>query len=300
MDPNGDGDTSVRMTSIVRCDCWHDEHCFLHRFSVFQDAVDVINLSLGSSYQPPFDDDLSAACEAASALGVVVVAAAGNSGNKLYIQGSPASARSVISVAQTQVPSASLQILTVAEAGYIAIFQPWSAPLDQVISGPLQYGDGQGGNLDGCGDFAEGSLTGKIVLVDRGTCNFTLKISMITLGGGLAGIIGLIAPGAPFPSSDGGDRPVDVPGFMVSQADANAMKAAPPDSIAVLDPEDQLPLVMQMAGSSSRGPQNQATTLIKPEIGAPGASVAAVAGTGTGTAAFGGTSGASPMVSTLR
>ena len=36
---------------------------------------------------------------------------------------------------------------------------------------------------------------------------------------------------------------------------------------------------------------------IKPEIGAPGASVSAQVGTGTGETAFGGTSGAAPMVS---
>ena len=36
--------------------------------------------------------------------------------------------------------------------------------------------------------------------------------------------------------------------------------------------------------------------LLKPEIGAPGASVSAEVGTGTGTTAFGGTSGATPMV----
>jgi len=36
--------------------------------------------------------------------------------------------------------------------------------------------------------------------------------------------------------------------------------------------------------------------LIKPEIGAPGASVSAIAGTGTGEGPFGGTSGAAPMV----
>ena len=50
-----------------------------------------------------------------------------------------------------------------------------------------------------------------------------------------------------------------------------------------------------MAGSSSRGPSSPDNT-IKPEIGAPGASVSAVAGRGTGTEAFGGTSGATPMV----
>ena len=48
--------------------------------------------------------------------------------------------------------------------------------------------------------------------------------------------------------------------------------------------------------SSSRGPSISFNT-IKPDIGAPGASVSAVAGTGTGEEAFGGTSGAAPMVS---
>jgi hypothetical protein len=52
-----------------------------------------------------------------------------------------------------------------------------------------------------------------------------------------------------------------------------------------------------MVGSSSRGPQHESTTLIKPEIGAPGASVSAIAGTGSGEGPFGGTSGAAPMVS---
>ena len=51
-----------------------------------------------------------------------------------------------------------------------------------------------------------------------------------------------------------------------------------------------------MVGSSSRGPANL-TNLLKPDIGAPGASVSAVAGTGTGREPFGGTSGAAPMVS---
>ncbi len=51
-----------------------------------------------------------------------------------------------------------------------------------------------------------------------------------------------------------------------------------------------------MASSSSRGPRNH-DNILKPDIGAPGASTSALAGTGAQTAAFGGTSGAAPMVS---
>jgi hypothetical protein len=84
---------------------------------------------------------------------------------------------------------------------------------------------------------------------------------------------------------------------MISQADSNAIKAQIGNpGIGTIDPANQLPLAGQMVGSSARGPQHEAENLIKPEIGAPGASVSANVGTGTGTGAFGGTSGASPMV----
>ena len=78
---------------------------------------------------------------------------------------------------------------------YQAVFQPWAAPLTEALEGPLQFGDGAGGNNLGCAAFAPGSLTGKIVLVDRGGCGFSVKISNIAAGGALAGIIGLVAPG---------------------------------------------------------------------------------------------------------
>ncbi len=269
VDPNGDGDPS--------------------------DHVDIINMSLGSDYGQPFDDDLSAAVENATAVGVLTVSSAGNGGDKPYIQGSPSSAPSALSVAQTQVPSAALQLITVDGVDYPAVFQPWSVAPAGVISGPVQYADGAGGNLDGCAPFAAGSLTGLVVLVDRGACNFTLKIKNIGDAGGVVGIIGLIAPGAPFSGGDGGDAPITIPGYMISQADSTAIKAAV-GTTGTVDPGNQLPLVGQMVGSSARGPQHEDTTLLKPEIGAPGASVSAIAGTGTGEGPFGGTSGASPMV----
>jgi subtilisin family serine protease len=79
LDPNGDGDLS--------------------------DAADVINLSLGSSYGQREDFD-SEVCALLSRFGIVVVAAAGNDGDRPYIVGSPASTPEVIGVAQTQVPTA--------------------------------------------------------------------------------------------------------------------------------------------------------------------------------------------------
>ena len=110
------------------------------------------------------------------------------------------------------------------------------------------------------------------------------------------GIIGLIAPGDPFTGADGGDGPITIPGFMISQADSNTLKSELDDGVTIrFDPAEGIPLVGHMVGSSSRGP-TMLTNRVKPEIGAPGASVSAIAGRFNLTGPFGGTSGASPMV----
>src|SRR5690606_13617206 len=103
-------------------------------------------------------------------------------------------------------------------------------------------------------------------------------------------------PGVPFVGgfADPGG-PITIPGYMIGLADANAMRAALP-ATAVIDPADALALIGTMVGTSSRGPQHEHTTVVKPEIGAPGASVSAEVGTGDLRTPFGGTSGATPMV----
>ena len=270
VDPNGDGDTS--------------------------DAVDIVNMSLGSDYGQPFDDDLAAAVDNAFQLGVLTVASAGNSADQPYAIGTPAAASTALSVAQTQVPSAVLQFMEILEppaaAGNVgAVFQPWAGALKETIDGPVTYGDGAGGNLDGCAPFTV-PVSG-IVLVDRGSCAFGDKIRHIEQAGGALGIIGLIAPGEPFPGGFAGGSPITIPAYMISQASGDVLRTG--GAMVRFDPNNSAPLVMSMVSSSSRGPANQSNA-IKPEIGAPGAPVSAEVGTGTGQTPFGGTSGAAPMV----
>jgi len=266
----------------------------------FSDRVDIINMSLGAPYGQPFDDDLAFAVDSATALGVLTVASAGNSSDKPYANGTPGAADTALSVAQTAVPSAFLPLIQILAPANIvgefpAAFQPWSAPLQAPIEGPVQFGNGAGGNTLGCDPFAAGSLGGKIVLVDRGVCSFSIKAANISAAGGLAGIIGLVAPGDPFEGGYGGGD-VTVPTYMVSQTVSNRLKSGLPNTVVRFDPNIGVPLVGSMVGSSSRGPAHDPAHQIKPEIGAPGASVSAVAGSGTGREAFGGTSGAAPMV----
>ncbi len=65
---------------------------------------------------------------------------------------------------------------------------------------------------------------------------------------------------------------------MISQADSETLKSGLEAGVTVrFDPAEGIPLVGHMVGSSSRGP-TMLTNLVKPEIGAPGASVSAIAG----------------------
>lgn len=269
LDPNMDGDTS--------------------------DKVDVINLSLGSGYGQ-IEDDLSLALGNAVKAGVVVVASAGNNGDRPYITGSPAATPEVISVAQTYVPSAELYQIVAGSVTAGGSWQAWSgAPT--YVSGPLQYGDGAG-NVLACTPFAAGSAAGKIVIIDRGTCSISIKVSNVADGGALAVIIAnnvAQAPGdLPPDFSYGGGDATRIAGYTVTRADGNALKTQLGQT-TVIDPAAALPLVMNVVPSSSRGP-SYSFTAIKPDIGAPGGSVSAERGTGTGETAFSGTSGAAPMV----
>ncbi len=284
LDPNGDGDIS--------------------------DALDVVNMSLGSSYGQK-EDDLSEASANAVRYGVIVVASAGNSADRPYIVGSPSSTPEVISVAQTQVPSAKAFSLIVTGITPSTINNTatveW-APIGNGFSGPVvRLGRGcPAGSVPGqVGEdpyFNANTPANAVALIDRGACSISLKVDRATKAGAVAVLIANNAAGDP-PSFSfgGGDLPM-APTLVITQADGNRIKSAlgatgaNPAVVASVSPAATVPLVGSMVASSSRGP-SYSYSAIKPDIGAPGASISAIAGSGAGTEAFGGTSGAAPMVS---
>ncbi|HEY0683511.1 MAG TPA: S8 family serine peptidase [Steroidobacter sp.] len=268
VDPNGDGDTS--------------------------DRADIINMSLGSNYGQPFDDDLSAAVDRATKLGAFTVASAGNGSDKPFVTGSPAASVTALSVAQTAVPSAVVDLMTIVSPAVTpadrgAIHQSWSPEPTSPITAPVVYTPS---NALGCTPFPAGSLTGVIALVNRGTCAFADKIRNIQAGGALVGIIGMVDGTAPFDGAFQAGTPILIPGYMISLADANAIRSG---ATVRFDPDNVFPLISSVVSTSSRGPMFE-DFRIKPEIGAPGASVSAMSGSGNQSDAFGGTSGAAPMV----
>jgi subtilisin family serine protease len=267
----------------------------------FEDHVDIIHMSLGSNYGDPYDDDLSYAVERATRFaGILTIASAGNGANKPYITGTPAAVPSALSVAQTQVPSAKkFPLVVTAPAGIAGTYKnvesmDW-APIGDGFAGNVQY---VGGN--GCpGDLtypAPGSLTGKVALIDRGVCAVSLKTDGAAKAGAIGVLIGLVAPGDAVSFSYGGGDTF-VPTLVIQQSLSSSIKTqlnVPATVTVSVNSTTSVSLVGGMAGTSSRGPS--LVNRIKPEIGAPGASVSAVSGGGTATQAFGGTSGAAPMV----
>ena len=279
LDPNGDGDIS--------------------------DAVDVVNMSLGAAYGQK-EDDLSAASANAVNLGVVVVAAAGNNADRPYITSSPASTPEVISAAQTQVPSAIVYPLVINSPASIAGTYSNTSTVDWAPIGagftsvPVAFvgrgcPDGSGAAVPPGGDPYLANPAGKVALIDRGACNVSLKVDRAAKAGAVGVLIGLVAGGDAISFSFGGGTTF-VPTLVITQSTSNLIKAniAAPVVVTV-SPAFTVPLVGSMVSSSARGP-SVSYQAVKPDIGAPGASVSAVAGSGTGQEAFGGTSGATPMI----
>lgn len=83
--------------------------------------------------------------------------------------------------------------------------------------------DSVGVTGDGCESSPANSLTGKVAIVERGTCNFTVKVANAQAAGAIAVIITNNDASAAF-SAGGTDRKVKIPSAMVSLADGNALR----------------------------------------------------------------------------
>lgn len=103
-----------------------------------------------------------------------------------------------------------------------AAFGPQTADLNAELA---LYLDGPSGPSLACtAPSNPGALSGRIALVDRGDCNFTLKVLNAQNAGALAVVVVQNTNEAPF--SMGGNEPaVTIPSVMVSQATGNTLKA---------------------------------------------------------------------------
>jgi subtilisin family serine protease len=259
------------------------------------DGVDIINYSVGSSLlRVTAPDDV--ALLAATKAGVFTVVAAGNEGPNFGTIGSPAGGPWVITAAaSTRDGQTSLEALEIKAppvlAGRYAIKEAnFTPPLAErgPLSAALVLADDDDDTLDSgaagtTSDACEplvndADVTDNVALIQRGGCDFDLKIANAADAGAIAAIIYNIA-GDPI-VMNGSSGLSDIPAVMVGQADANLV-------LAELDAGSEITVLLDeglvltqaetgntMASFSARGP-GPAPDILKPDVTAPGVNILA-------------------------
>lgn len=78
--------------------------------------------------------------------------------------------------------------------------------------------------LDGCTELPTGSLAGKIGLIERGTCNFTVKVKNAQNAGAVAAIIYSLPTSTPTAGMAGEDPTITIPSVLIENSEGVYMK----------------------------------------------------------------------------
>ncbi|MGZ3795587.1 MAG: S8 family serine peptidase [Pseudobdellovibrionaceae bacterium] len=270
----------------------------------FKEQMDVVNLSLGSGYGNPHTLYNTAVKNLVRG-GTVVVASAGNSGDKSYITGSPAVVDDAISVASS-VDNMNQNIIF-PTVQFIFNNQVLNAESSEgTITKPLEEIPVLKGEVITVGladaDFApalKDQIKGKVALVDRGHVPFSEKIQRAQDAGAIAVIMVNNTDGDPI--AMGGDGQFNIPGVMITKAAGMEIKdhlAAGPVTVDFKSTAkvDKSWLIDTISDFSSRGPRSE-DGMIKPEIAAPGTNIiSAERGGGEKGVIMSGTSMAGPHI----
>ena len=269
--------------------------------NAIEDAVangeHVINMSLGGTAQGP-NDFLAAVSGAAMKAGVVVVTSAGNSGPGDYTVGSPGTHPDIITVGATT-NSHTLTLTLTAPGfdpveGFAGEFPDFDGSDETLIDWPGSD------NLACTSDVADGSLSGEVVLIERGACTFSQKMQSAKLAGAGGAVVFTDSrdPVAMARSSGFDDL---IPAIMIGRDDGLALEAELASSgslfpTVIIPPTVGSATPNELAGFSSRGPA-PFTEIVKPDLVAPGVNVLSSVFTGGGGwELFNGTSMSSPHV----
>ncbi len=277
MDPNGDGDIA--------------------------DHVDVINMSLGSSFGPadPNDPDIIASNNAV-AIGIIVVASAGNGGDASYITGSPAAASGNISVAASTTGKDLL--LPFVKSGTTEVpynpANPFTSTASVILVDVDLVDDTGTGLLCTTTGVTAGALTGKLALIQRTGCDFSVKINNAASLGAVGAII-YNAVGSDNEYVNMAVGTATLPAGSTLYSHGQTLKTLHDSQVTVgpdtnVKPFPAIIPVDYVASFSSRGPRGT-DSMLKPEITAPGVDIfAAQMGSGSEGVSMGGTSMAAPHV----
>jgi len=235
------------------------------------DGVDVINFSIGGSSNTFSGADDIAFLFAADA-GVFVATSNGNSGPGAGTVGTPSGVPWITAVGATQddgVFSLRLDVSGDLSDSYFALQGSGPVRFDTDYSGAMVPSD----PLDGCSAF-NNSIGGEIALVIRGACSFVTKYDNAAAAGASA-IIVYNNGGDPITMSAPGTT---IPGAMIATSAGEAIESTVSGGGSVtgtIGPGTAVSQANRIAGYSSRGPNNGALDIIKPDVSAPGSAILA-------------------------
>lgn len=282
-DPNGDGD--------------------------FSDRLDVINLSLGAAGAPS-DNPESLMVDALTALGTVVVASAGNSGDLVSIGGTPGSAVSALSVANSVGSPVTFDGLEVTESADPDLVGLWAGQNSIDYTGGVDVEAEVvhlGDRFDGCSPFTDderAAAVGKIVYLwwddsEERACGSLARFDNAENGGAVGVILDSSVP--VFTAGIAGNA--GIPGIQLTLASSQVLVPAFAEGgiVAKIGPGLVRTAQDDSAGDvlnpgSSRGAHGSLDSA-KPDVAAPGTRIiSAASGTGADAHALTGTSMSAPAV----
>ncbi|GAB3536589.1 S8 family serine peptidase [Arthrobacter tecti] len=278
----------------------------------FEDRSNVVNMSLGSNFPIPDDPEVDI-LNNLTAQGVLSVVSSGNDGDIYDIGGTPGSAKSALTVANSigsQITLDRIDILAPpAEAtegpasGQYSVNFDYQAATEDQLNGTVVLAPEA--NRFGCEAFAPGTFDGEWVWLqweEDGAfpCGSGVRFDNVEAGGG-AGVI-LDSPRDVFDAGIAGNDSIPGAQFNRESSERLRAEAATGELQVQLNPE-------YIAASS--GPSNALDTLnpsssrgvhgsygvVKPDVAAPGTQIGSVAvGTGNGGSVKTGTSMSAPNV----
>jgi subtilisin family serine protease len=267
-----------------------------------EDGMDILNLSLGGGYRGN-NDLLAMGLDNAVDAGVVVAVAAGNSGPGQGTLESPGRARKIITVGASTNKHFVGQPFTYPASGGTTI----NAAVGEFPPLPVgPFGVYFNTQLNGCTSIDTGA-SGKVVVVNRGTCTFSAKVRNAITAGAIGVVIINNVAGDPIGMAKDGLGDDDLPAVMISKNDGAALRVAnPPDASAGATLQEFITSNQDiLAGFSGQGP-TAVDFAVKPDVTSVGVNVLSsitcvgkpntCPGDGTGWAFFQGTSMSTPHI----
>lgn len=255
----------------------------------YADGMQVLNMSIGSSFQWPQYPTAQAADRLVKK-GMVVVASIGNSGaSGLYSAGAPGLGKDVIGVAAFDNTHVQLAYATVnnLNVGYV--------PMTFSPAIPTSGGAAVVNIGEACGPVAL-NLSGKIALAARGNCGFGVKAQNAINAGADAVLISNNTAGV-FSGTLGAPIPNGKPVAGISLADGNAIRAMADPVLNWTSQSGSFPSPTGGLISSFSSYGLSPDLALKPDIGAPGGNIYSTYPLESGGfATLGGTSMSSPHV----